>query len=366
MSGVHRVQFARPRTQGFKPALTDSINSLAGMRSAESLRVVFFSTRHANPTLRPAAAAAATAVCTVVWHVVTKDDRWWRCCSWSLGPSSRPPTVCCLAAEERGDCVHASRLYPFPNASIATRTSVCTSYCFCGNRLSAQFYFHLVEDLCRFSMWESDRPSRQILAPFLTTWAVIVLDMIPWDFEFVRKPIPGIIFRSKSKNLKLAIGLHKNQPYVDVTMRPYRVDVVPNLPKRPGSSRRPLPVSVLYRYRCQFRYRRPHRYRRCRYWRRSEPTEVSGNGSDIVPNLPKLPVPVWMFYWTCRSDRKRYERLYRYRRYRYPYRTELSKVSGTGISVVPNLPNCPVPVTPALYIGGTPRYVPYRTHLCKI
>ena len=53
------------------------------------------------------------------------------------------------------------------------------------------------------------------MAPFLTTWAVIVLDMIPWDFEFVRKPIPGIIFRSKSKNLKLAIGLHKNQPYVD-------------------------------------------------------------------------------------------------------------------------------------------------------
>ena len=38
-------------------------------------------------------------------------------------------------------------------------------------------------------------------------------------------------FRSKSKNLKLGIGSRKNQPYFGVTMREYRVDVVPNLPK---------------------------------------------------------------------------------------------------------------------------------------
>ena len=35
---------------------------------------------------------------------------------------------------------------------------------------------------------------------------------------------------------------------------------------------------------------------------------------------------------------------YRYSRYRYRCRTELTEVSGTGIDVVPNLPKCPVPV----------------------
>ena len=34
----------------------------------------------------------------------------------------------------------------------------------------------------------------------------------------------------------------------------------------------------------------------------------------------------------------------------------------TGIDVVPNLPKCPVPVIPAVYTAGIPRYVPYQTH----
>ena len=66
-------------------------------------------------------------------------------------------------------------------------------------------------------------------------------------------------------------------------------------------------------------------------------SEVSGTGIDVVPNLPKCPVPVLMSYPT-------------------------SEVYGTGIDVVPNLPKCPVPVIRAAYTGGLPRYVPYRTH----
>ena len=37
-------------------------------------------------------------------------------------------------------------------------------------------------------------------------------------------------------------------------------------------------------------------------------------------------------------------------------------MSGTGIDVVPNLPKYPVPVIPAVYTGGMTRYVLYRTH----
>ena len=67
---------------------------------------------------------------------------------------------------------------------------------------------------------------------------------------------------------------------------------------------------------CSVRYR----YARYRYGCRTELTEVSGTGIDVVPNLPKCPVPV---YGCC---------------------TEFTEVSGTGIDVVPNLPKCPVPV----------------------
>ena len=54
---------------------------------------------------------------------------------------------------------------------------------------------------------------------------------------------------------------------------------------------------------------------------------------DVVPNLPKSPAPVLMSYRTYRSVR-----------YRYPCRTELAEVSGTGIDVVQNLPKSPAPV----------------------
>ena len=96
------------------------------------------------------------------------------------------------------------------------------------------------------------------------------------------------------------------------------------------------------------------------HWCRTELTEVFGTGIDIVPKLTqnKCPVQVLMLYWTYRSVRYRYwcctetyrrvrcryESLYLYRRYRYSRRTELTKVSGTGIDVLPNSPKCMVPV----------------------
>ena len=100
-----------------------------------------------------------------------------------------------------------------------------------------------------------------------------------------------------------------------------------------------------------------YRHSRYRYRCRTELTEVFGTAIDVVPNLPKCPVPVLMLYRNYRSVRYPYESLYRvpvpvsmsYRTYRsvwYRYwcRTELTEVSGTGINVVPNLPKCPVPV----------------------
>ena len=65
-------------------------------------------------------------------------------------------------------------------------------------------------------------------------------------------------------------------------------------------------------------------------------TGILGTGMD-VPNLSKFPVPVLMSYRTYRSVR-----------YWYWCHIELTEVSGTGNT------------------GGTPRYVPYRTHPWQI
>ena len=82
------------------------------------------------------------------------------------------------------------------------------------------------------------------------------------------------------------------------------IDVVPNLPNCP------VPV-LLYR-----------------------PYRSVGTGIDAVPNLPKCPVPVLILYRTYRSVRYRYKSLYRYRRYRYPCRTELTEVSKCPVLVL--------------------------------
>ena len=125
-------------------------------------------------------------------------------------------------------------------------------------------------------------------------------------------------------------------PKIESTLKPSNYDA------RPYFSR---VFSV--RYRCS----------RCRYGCRTEVTEVSGTGIDAVPKLPKYPEPVLMLYRNYRSVRYRYESLYRYRRYRYPCRTGLTGVTGTGIDVAPNLPKCPVPV---LMSYRTYRSVRYR------
>ena len=75
---------------------------------------------------------------------------------------------------------------------------------------------------------------------------------------------------------------------------------------------------------------------------------MSGTGIDVVPNLPKCTVPVWTSIpvpaaYFCRC-------------------TELTEVSDIGGDVVPDLLECPIPVVPAIYTGGIPPYVPYRTH----
>ena len=73
-------------------------------------------------------------------------------------------------------------------------------------------------------------------------------------------------------------------------------------------------------------------------------TGIFGTGMDVVPNLPKCPVPVLTSYRTYRSVR-----------HRYWWCTELTEVSGTGtkvcpvtagtgIDAIPNLPKVPVPV----------------------
>ena len=107
--------------------------------------------------------------------------------------------------------------------------------------------------------------------------------------------------------------------------------------------------------RCRYRYRTEltdvydmsywtYRSVRYRYWC-TELTGVSGNGIDNVQNLPKCAVPILMFYRSDRSVRYRYASLHQYRRYRCTCLSDLTEVSGTGFDVVPNLPKCPVPVS---------------------
>ena len=66
-------------------------------------------------------------------------------------------------------------------------------------------------------------------------------------------------------------------------------------------------------------------------------TGILSTCEDVVPKLPKCPVPVLIFYRNYRSVRYPYKTLYRYRQYLYPC-AQLSEVSGTGIDVVLNLP----------------------------
>ena len=81
-----------------------------------------------------------------------------------------------------------------------------------------------------------------------------------------------------------------------------------------------------------------------RYEHRTERTELLGTGMYIVPNVPNFSVPVWRSYRTYRTSRYRYGLLYRHHRYRYELRTERTELPGTGTVIVPNVPNFSVPV----------------------
>ena len=94
---------------------------------------------------------------------------------------------------------------------------------------------------------------------------------------------------------------------------------------------------------------------RYRYWCRTELTEVSVTGIDLVSNIPKCRVPIFMLYRTYRSVR-----------YRYWCRTELTEVSGTGIDVVPNLPKRPLPVIPAVCLGTYSTEHTFVTFFCLL
>ena len=127
------------------------------------------------------------------------------------------------------------------------------------------------------------------------------------------------------------------------------MDFVPNLPN--------CAVLILTSY-------RSYRSVRYRCWRCTELTEASGigttvctgaavNGFDFIPNSPKFSVPVLMSYQPYRSLR-----------YNYCRRTELTEASCTGIDVVPDLLKRPVLVrksVPVLVRKSVPVPVPAHT-----
>ena len=94
-------------------------------------------------------------------------------------------------------------------------------------RGSAQLHFYLVEDRCNFSIFEN--PMAQVVRFWYSQ-----IRFYPAGFcNIGLQKKTDSFFRSKSRTLKLGVGSHKNQPYFDVTMWRYRVDVVPNLLKFP-------------------------------------------------------------------------------------------------------------------------------------
>ena len=111
------------------------------------------------------------------------------------------------------------------------------------------------------------------------------------------------------------------------------------------------------------------------FCRRTELAEVSGTDIEAEPNFPKCSIPVLMLYRTYRSVRYRYRccteftkvfgtgmEVYTGTGGIFCRCTELTEVSDMGVDVAPDLPEeCSVPVVPAIYTGGMPSYVPYRT-----
>ena len=178
------------------------------------------------------------------------------------------------------------------------------------------------------------------------------------------------------------------------------MDVVPSLPKFRVRVRMLVPVPVpdpLY-----FNKAVPGTRVFCRG--RNKLIKVLGTGMDIVPNLSKCRVRVWMPYRAYQSvgygyggftkltkgvgygtaactrtrtrprafqqGRTRYQGIFQreYRTYQsvgygYGCRTELTKASGTGMEVLPILPKCRVRVIQGVCTPCSLWYVPYQTQI---
>ena len=114
-----------------------------------------------------------------------------------------------------------------------------------------------------------------------------------------------------------------------------------------------VPVSISYRTYQSVRIHIVSNLPKCPNPYRIELTKVSDTGMD-VPNVPKYPVPVLMSYRTYRSVRYRH----RCTELTEVFGTDIDAVTnlpkGTGIYVVPNIPKCPIPVLPAVYVPSIP------------
>ena len=145
----------------------------------------------------------------------------------------------------------------------------------------------------------------------VTFWAKIVLGPSDSQIRFCPIEFCHIGLHENTdpfrKNLKFGIGSHENQPYFDVTMWWYRVDVAPILPMFPVRGYvLPNFRSVRYRYPC------------CTDTCTNFGTDVhTGTGLDIVPNLPNCPVPVFTNLPKCPVPVFMSYRTYRRVRYRY-------------------------------------------------
>ena len=83
----------------------------------------------------------------------------------------------------------------------------------------------------------------------------------------------------------------------------------------------------------------------------------------VLPSLPKESGMVWLLVTVPVPDLGYFNRAVPGTRIFSSGSTELTKVSGTGIDVVPSLPKCRVRVIQGVCTPCTLWYVPYRTQI---
>ena len=157
----------------------------------------------------------------LVREVATKDARRVRFSSWSLGPRSRPPRArYSLAVERRGETAFSQHgcIRSPTHRSLLVRTCIPGTAAVPG---SPQKHSH-VSTLKKYRCLRFENPMDRVVRP----WAKIWIGPSDSQIRFypigtchigLRKKTDPLI-RSKSSNLKLGIGLHKNLGYFDVTI----------------------------------------------------------------------------------------------------------------------------------------------------